>query len=80
MAKKKRKLKPHHQVVNDYRARMRKAGLRLMQIWVPDTSAPGFREECRRQSALVSADVEHENEVLDWIEAATVDLLEDEPE
>ena len=25
-----------------------------MQIWVPDTRAPGFAEECARQSQLVA--------------------------
>ena len=24
-----------------------------MQIWVPDTRAPGFTEECARQSRLI---------------------------
>lgn len=57
-----------------YRAKMPKAGLRLAQFWVPDTKAPGVVAECRRQSALASAHVEHETEVLDWIEAAQADL------
>ena len=35
------------------RAKLRAAGLRPVQIWVPDTRAPGFTEECRRQSRLV---------------------------
>ncbi|MFZ1711850.1 MAG: antitoxin MazE family protein [Nitrosomonas sp.] len=30
------------------------AGLRPVQIWVPDTRHPGFAEECRRQSILVA--------------------------
>jgi hypothetical protein len=30
------------------------AGLRPVQIWVPDTRRPGFAEECRRQCQLVS--------------------------
>ena len=29
------------------------AGLRPVQIWVPDTRRPDFAEECRRQSLLV---------------------------
>jgi Protein of unknown function (DUF3018) len=28
--------------------------MRLLQLWVPDTDAPGFAEECRRQSLRVS--------------------------
>lgn len=33
---------------------MRAAGLRPIQIWVPDTRAPGFEEECRRQCELLA--------------------------
>ena len=29
--------------------------MRLLQIWVPDTSAPGFDEECHRESAALAA-------------------------
>nr|WP_231934096.1 antitoxin MazE family protein [Bordetella bronchialis] len=32
------------------------AGLRPVQIWVPDTRRPNFAEECRRQSVLASRD------------------------
>ncbi|MGH8227051.1 MAG: antitoxin MazE family protein [Steroidobacteraceae bacterium] len=35
------------------RSKLRAAGLRPIQIWVPDTRAPGFAEECRRQSRLI---------------------------
>ena len=34
---------------------LRSAGLRPLQIWVPDTRRPDFAEECRRQSRLVAA-------------------------
>jgi hypothetical protein len=47
---------------------MRRAGLRPVQIWVPDTSAPGFAEECRRQS-LLTRDDPHEREIMDFIES-----------
>ena len=33
---------------------LRKAELRPVQIWVPDTRRPHFAEECRRQSRLVA--------------------------
>jgi len=49
------------------RAALRALGLRPVQIWVPDTRAPGFAEECRRQSRLLRNDP-HEKVVLDWIE------------
>ncbi|MSP02308.1 MAG: DUF3018 family protein [Acetobacteraceae bacterium] len=35
------------------RDKLRGQGLRPVQIWVPDTRAPGFAEECRRQSRLI---------------------------
>ena len=34
--------------------KMRAAGLRPIQIWVPDTRAPHFAAECRRQSELLA--------------------------
>ncbi|WP_455475700.1 antitoxin MazE family protein [Bartonella sp. B17] len=40
--------------VRKHRNTQRKAGLRLMQIWVPDTRQSNFAEECRRQSRLVA--------------------------
>lgn len=33
---------------------LRKAGLRPVQIWEPDTRQPDFAEECRRQSLLAA--------------------------
>ena len=53
--------------VQKRRAAARAAGLRLMQIWVPDTRRVGFAEECRRQSLGLQGD-HHEREVLDWLE------------
>lgn len=37
-----------------HRDALRKAGLRPVQIWVPDTRRPHFAEECRSQSRLVA--------------------------
>lgn len=56
--------------MRDYRARLRAAGLRPVQIWVPDTRAENFDAEARRQSLLVRDRVS-ESEALDFIEAAT---------
>jgi hypothetical protein len=36
------------------RAKLRAAGLRPVQIWISDTRAPEFSEECRRQSRLIA--------------------------
>lgn len=57
--------------VRKHRAILRKAGLRPVQIWVPDTRRAGFAQECRRQSLLLQAD-EQERETADWLEATGV--------
>ena len=36
------------------RARLRAAGLRPLEIWVPDIRRPGLADEARRQSLLAS--------------------------
>lgn len=38
-----------------YRQRMRAAGLRPVQIWVPDTRAADFADTCYRQARAVAA-------------------------
>ncbi len=50
-----------------YRGRLRSQGLRPIQIWVPDTRAPGFAEECRRQARLVN-DSTGERDALEFID------------
>ena len=55
--------------VQRYRDRMRRAGFRLVQLWVPDTRAHGFAEECRRQSRAAARRKRAENDVMMWIEA-----------
>ncbi len=40
--------------VQKHRNALRMAGLRPVQIWVPDTRRPDFAAECRRQSLLVA--------------------------
>ena len=41
--------------VRRHRARLRREGLRPIQIWVPDTRGPDFADEARRQSRAVAA-------------------------
>ena len=48
-------------------AEMRASGLRLIEIWVPDTSVPGFGEEARCQSLLVAAENGFDD-MMDFIE------------
>ena len=54
--------------VQKHRDALRAAGLRPVQIWVPDVRRPGFAAECRRQSQLLQGDAA-EAETLQWIEA-----------
>lgn len=61
---------PTSKRVEKRRAALRAAGLRPVQIWVPDTRRPGFAEECRRQ-CLVVRDDPQETEILDWIDKAS---------
>lgn len=56
------------QRVQKHRDGLRAAGMRPVQIWVPDTRREGFAQECRRQSLLLRGDV-HEAEALNWLEA-----------
>jgi len=53
------------------RKELRAAGLRPLQIWVPDTRAPGFAAEAQRQSELVGRSQES-REAQAWIEANSV--------
>ncbi|HEY7658297.1 MAG TPA: antitoxin MazE family protein [Burkholderiales bacterium] len=52
-----------------YRARKQAAGLRLIQLWVPDTRSRRFAAECRRQSRLLKGDAA-EGGALEFIERA----------
>jgi antidote-toxin recognition MazE-like antitoxin len=40
--------------VRAHRERLRRQGLRPIQIWVPDVRVPGFRAEAHRQSLAVA--------------------------
>lgn len=51
-----------------YRERLRGAGLRPVQIWVPDKRSGKLAAEVRRQSLLVAADHRAESETDKWIE------------
>lgn len=53
--------------VRRHREQLRRAGLRPVQIWLPDTRRPGFAAECRRQSLLVANGPE-ESETLAWLD------------
>lgn len=60
--------------VQKRRNALRAAGLRPLQIWVPDTRRPGFAEECRRQSRVVAQADMADTDMLDFLDAALIDL------
>lgn len=47
--------KPSRMKVRAHRLRLRRRGLRPIQIWVPDVRAPAFRSQAHRQSLAVAA-------------------------
>ena len=48
------KRKATREKVRAYRERLRRQGLRPIQIWVPDVRSPEFQAEAHRQSAAVA--------------------------
>ena len=62
--------KPSRIKVREHRERLRKQGLRPIQIWVPDVRAPAFRSEAHRQSAAIAAST-HAKDDQAFIDAAT---------
>ena len=52
--------------VKKHRDALREAGLRPIQIWVPDTRQRGFAKECKRQSRKLLHDP-NEAAVLKWL-------------
>jgi hypothetical protein len=57
--------------VRAYRERLRRQGLRPIQIWVPDVRSRAFKAEAHRQSAAVAAST-HERE-----DQAFIDFISD---
>jgi hypothetical protein len=60
--------------VRAYRERLRKQGLRPIQIWVPDMRSPEFVKEARRQSLLVAKSPQEKED------QAFIDAVSDWPE
>ena len=60
--------------VKKRRDALRMAGLRPVQIWVPDTSRPDFAEECKRQSKLASRADSEDVEMLGFMDQALSDV------
>ena len=57
--------------VKAHRERLRRQGLRPIQIWVPDVRSPQFAAEAHRQSLAVATSP-HAKEDQDFIDAVSV--------
>lgn len=64
-----RRAKPSRDKVRAHRDRLRRQGLRPIQIWVPDVRSPAFAAEAHRQSLAVarSPHAEEDQEFIDAI-------------
>ena len=60
--------KTNRERVAAHRDRLRKQGLRPIQIWVPDVNSPEFKAEARRQSLAV-AQSPHAQEDQEFVDA-----------
>lgn len=56
--------------VRAHRRRLRKQGLRPIQIWVPDVNSPAFAAEAHRQSLAVARSP-YDKEDQDFIDAVS---------
>ena len=60
--------------VQKRRDALRMAGLRPVQIWVPDTRRAGFADECRRQSLLAVESDKADTDMLHFMDEALADV------
>jgi hypothetical protein len=60
--------------VQQRRDAMRAAGLRPLQIWVPDSRKAGFSAECRRQSLIIAQAEAADDALAGFLDAAFADL------
>jgi len=60
--------------VRKHRNALRMAGLRPVQLWVPDTRRPDFAEECRRQCRLAAQADAADGDVHHFMDDALADM------
>lgn len=60
--------------VKRHRDALRQAGLRPLQLWVPDSRRPGFAPECRRQADRVAQADRRDAALQAFMDAALVEL------
>ena len=62
--------------VRNHRVRMRAAGMRPIQIWVPDTRSPAFRAQAHLQSLAAARSAEADRDQA-FVDAVSDDLRDD---
>jgi hypothetical protein len=67
---------PVNERVKKRREAMRAAGLRPVQIWVPDSRRAGFADECKRQSRLVAQADASDAALAQDMDAALADIFD----
>jgi hypothetical protein len=65
--------KPQPSKFARYREKKRAEGKKLLRMWVIDPNAPGFGERMKEEADRLAAS-DDEEQIMRWIEAATVDL------
>jgi hypothetical protein len=58
--------------VSEYRKRMRDAGFRKKEFWLPDVTNTEYLESLRRSSAKIR-EFDATDDTMEWIEAVSVD-------
>jgi hypothetical protein len=67
---------PVNERVKKRREAMRAAGLRPVQIWVPDSRRAGFADECKRQSRLAAQADARDAALAQDMDAALADIFD----
>lgn len=65
-----RRPKSSREKVRAHRERLRRQGLRPIQIWVPDVRSPAFKAEANRQSLIVAESVQGQEDQ-DFVDAVS---------
>lgn len=60
--------------VQKHRDALRAAGLRPVQIWVPDTRRPDFEAECQRQCRIAAESDLDDSGMQDFMDQAVADV------
>lgn len=60
--------------VRKQRDALLKAGLRSIEIWVPDTRRPDFADECRRQCFLAAQADRADSDLQQFMNEAVADV------